>query len=356
MVAAKKQHTRRTRKAKPNRRRRIWVNWPDDKLLDLRLCDLAVRIERTPLHKYIQQIYKELERRNIRFRPHFWLSEDWFSPSGVPGVAIPFYLTHPRLQRLERGQMFEVEGGTRESCLRILRHEVGHAIDHAYRLHRRKRWRELFGLSSRPYPEFYRPRPYSKRYVVHLDAWYAQSHPDEDFAETFAVWLKPRAKWRKQYRNWPALKKLEYVDSLMQEIGDQTPAIRTRAHVESIREIRKPLREYYTAKKARYSLEYPNFYDPDLRRLFSDKPEHARREKAAAFLRRVRGEVRRQVSRWTGEHQYTLDQVLNAMIGRCHELKLRAVGSHKQLAMDFAILLTVQTMNFLFGGRHRIEM
>ena len=26
---------------------------------------------------------------------------------------------------------------------------------------------------------------------MHLDPWYAQSHPDEDFAETFAVWLTP---------------------------------------------------------------------------------------------------------------------------------------------------------------------
>ena len=356
MVASRNKRTRRTRKAKPRRRRRIWVNWPDEKLLDLRLCDLNLRIERTPLKKYIKQIYKELERRGIRFRPHFWLSEDWFTPSGVPGVAIPFYLAHPRLHRLERSQMFEVEGGTRESCLRILRHEVGHALDHAYRLHRRRRWRELFGRSTRPYPEFYRPRPYSKKYVVHLDAWYAQSHPDEDFAETFAVWLKPRATWRKLYRNWPALKKLEYVDELMREVGEQTPAVRSRAHIEPIREIRKTLRDCYEEKKARYSLEYPNFYDPDLRRLFSDKPEHARREKAAAFLRRVRSEVRRQVSRWTGEHQYTLDQVLNAMIGRCQDLKLRAVGSKKQLTMDFAILLTVQTMNYLYGGRHRIEM
>ena len=136
----------------------------------------------------------ELAARELVFRPRFWLSDEWFSPAGVPGVGIPFYLAHPRLMRLERHQMFEVEGGTREGCLRLLRHELGHAVDHAYRLSRRKDWRDVFGSASLPYPDAYRPNPASKRFVQHLDGWYAQAHPDEDFAETFAVWMTPRAR------------------------------------------------------------------------------------------------------------------------------------------------------------------
>jgi hypothetical protein len=200
------------------------------------------------------------------------------------------------------------------------------------------------------------PRPYSKRYVLHLDNWYAQSHPDEDFAETFAVWLKPRSAWRRRYQGWPALKKLEYVDELMEEIAGARPLVRSRARVEPLSRIRKTLREYYEQKRARYGEEYPDFYDHDLRRLFSDHPRHRKRESAAAFVRRNRGEVRQMVARWTGEYQYTLDQVLKEMIGRCRDLKLRVVGSERQVKLDFAILLTVQTMNYLHSGRHRMAM
>ncbi len=169
----------------------LWAYLPDRELLDWRMCDLGVRIEGSPLEERVKRINEELGRRGLKFRPVYWLSEEWFSPDGVPGVAIPFYLAQQRLTKLEKRQMLEVEGGTRQWCLRILRHEVGHAIDNAYRLHRRRRWRELFGSFAQPYPEFYSPKPHSKRYVLHLDSWYAQSHPSEDFAETFAVWLRP---------------------------------------------------------------------------------------------------------------------------------------------------------------------
>lgn len=322
----------------------------------MRLSDLGISLKGSPVEPAIEKVYEDLERHDIRFRPHFWLSEEWFSPDGVPGVAIPFYLAHPRLSRLERKQMLEVEGGTQESCLRILRHEVGHALDHAYLLHRRRKWQRLFGKSSEPYPEYYRPRPYSRSYVVHLDFWYAQSHPDEDFAETFAVWLRPRSLWRRQYEGWPALAKLEYVDELMAEIAGSKPLVTTRTQVEPLSEIRKTLRQYYLDKRAQYSREYPNFYDDDLRLLFSDAPQHANRESAAAFLRRVRGEIRRLVSRWTGQYEYTLDQVFKDIIGRCRELKLRVAGRERQVKMDFAILLTVQTMNYLYSKRHRLAL
>src|SRR5690606_6795849 len=139
---------------------------------------------------------EELERRHIKLRPHVWLAEEWFAADGVPGIAIPFYLAHPRLIKLEQRQMLEVEGGTRDECMRILRHEAGHALDTAYRIRRRKQWREVFGPASKKYPEYYHAKPYSKNYVLHLDSWYAQSHPSEDFAETFAVWLKPDSRWR----------------------------------------------------------------------------------------------------------------------------------------------------------------
>ncbi len=357
MASTSRKSRRRASRNGPQRtRRRPWLRWNDERLLDTRLCDLNLRIKGTFLEECIEQIHDELAHREIRFRPHFWLSEEWFSPDGVPGVAIPFFLAHPRLMRLERKQMLEVEGGSREWCMRIMRHEVGHALDHAYLIHRRRRWQQLFGKSSQPYPEFYSPKPYSRRFVLHLDSWYAQSHPDEDFAETFAVWLKPQSNWKRRYQGWPVMRKLEYVDELMAEIAGEKPKVRSRATVEPIRLIRKTLRTYYEEKKARYSTEYPDFYDHDLRRLFTDDPKFRHKKSAASFLRRIRSEVREMVSAWTGEYEYTLEQVLKDMIGRCRDLKLRAVGSERQLKMDFAILLTVQTMNYLHSGRHRVGM
>jgi hypothetical protein len=333
-----------------------WETWPDEKLFSLRMCDLELGIEGTDLEGRIAQLYGELQDRGLRFRPHFWLSDDWFTPDGVPGTAIPFYMAHPRLARLEMNQMLEVEGGTHEWCMRILRHEAGHAIENAYGLRRRRRRQQLFGKSSQPYPDYYTPRPYSKSFVLHLDTWYAQSHPDEDFAETFAVWLNPHSMWRERYAGWPALKKLEYMDELMQEIAGQQPLVISKARVDPLSRLRKTLREHYREKRERYGLEYPNFYDRDLRRLFSDAPEVVGNKSAASFLTRIRREVRRRVADWTGEYQYTIDQVFEDMIERCRELNLRLAGPEDQTKLDFTVLLTVQTMNYLHSGRHRVAL
>ena len=333
-----------------------WAVYSDDELLDMRICDLSVRIEGTRLEQRIDQLYGELEERELRFRPHCWLSDEWFTPDGIPGIAIPFYLTHPRLERLERKQMLEVEGGSKASCMRILRHEAGHAIDNAYRLHRRRVWQQMFGRSSQPYPEHYRPKPYSKAYVQHLDMWYAQAHPAEDFAETFAVWVKPRSGWRSQYNGWAALRKLEFVEGLMVDIAQRKQRVVSREHIDPVRKIRKTLRAHYDEKKERYGVGHPSFYDRDLLKLFSDAPEHSKKMSAAMFLRRTRREFRQAICEWTGQHQYTIDQVLNEMSDRCRELKLRLRHSERQTHRNALVMLTVQTMNYLHGGHHRVAL
>ncbi|MEO8268368.1 MAG: putative zinc-binding metallopeptidase [Aureliella sp.] len=328
----------------------------DEELLDMRMCDLKISIAGTVIEERIEQLYNELAERGISFRPHCWLSDEWFSPDGVPGIAIPFYLAHPRLMRLERKQILDVEGGTHEWCMKILRHEAGHTIDTAFRLRRRKSYRETFGRVSAPYPNYYRPKPYSRSFVQHLDMWYAQSHPVEDFAESFAVWLRPRSRWRAQYKGWPALKKLEYVNDTMGELVDRKQLVASRAYVDPLRTVRKTLRVHYEKKRAHYGLEHPNFYDRDLRRLFSDSPEHSKNITAAAFLRRTRTELRKSVSNWTGEYQYTIDQVLSEMLERCRDMRLRLSHSEEETKRDVMILLTVQTMNFLHEGNHKVAL
>ncbi|OQW36857.1 MAG: hypothetical protein A4E19_21150 [Nitrospira sp. SG-bin1] len=318
--------------------------------------DLHLGLKGGFLEQPIAELIRELESRGLLFRPHFWLSNEWFTPDGVPGIAIPFYLAHPRLARLEQSQMLEVEGGTMEWCLRILRHEAGHAIENAYKIRRRKTRQAVFGKSSQRYPMYYSPRPYSRSFVRHLDLWYAQSHPDEDFAETFAVWLTPDSLWEERYRSWPVLKKLRYVDGLMKELRGVSPFVTTHEEVDPLSSLKTTLHEHYDRKRRHYGIERQSQYDPDLKRLFSTMPNHANKPCAATFLNRFRREVRRKVASWTGEYQYTIDQVLEDMIRRCRELNLRVPVAEEQAKLDFTILLTVHTMNFLRSGRHRVAL
>jgi hypothetical protein len=240
--------------------------------------------------------------------------------------------------------------------MKILRHEAGHAIDNAYKLRQRRRRQQIFGPSYIQYPEYYTPKPYSKSFVLHLDSWYAQSHPDEDFAETFAVWLNPQADWRNRYADWPALKKLEYMDALMRELSGKPAVVRTRRRVEPLQKLRKTLRAHYERKRRHYGVDHPHFYDRDLRKLFSDRPEHVGNMKAARFIARNRRDVRRMVASWTGEYQYTIDQVIENMINRSNEMNLRLIGTEEHAKLDFTIMLTVQTMNYLHSGRHRVAL
>ena len=343
-------------KRRTSARQPFFAKLSDERLLDVRLSELAGHIHVTALREEIDQLYHELRSRGVAFRPHVWLSNEWFTPDYVPGIAIPFYLAHERLRELERSQMLEVEGGTHDWCMRILRHEAGHAIDHAYLLHRRRRYRNLFGPYTKPYPDSYRPRPYTKNFVIHLDMWYAQAHPAEDFAETFAVLLNPDSHWREAYAGWPALRKLECVDELMQEIQWKAPLVRTRRHHHPLRELRMTLREHYEQRKKYYVRDYPRFYDRDLRRLFSADRKFARRRDAGTFMEEARAEVRGQISRWTGESQLTIDRTLADMIERARQLKLRLTRPAKQTKLDLMMMLAVQTMNYLNDGKHRVVL
>ncbi len=330
-----------------------WASLPDEQLLKLRLKDLKVTVEGSWLEDCLDNLHGELEQRGIRVRPHAWISSEWFSPDNTPGIAFPFYLAHPRLMRLEKKKIIDVEGGTWSECMSILRHEAGHVVQHSYQLQRRRRWQQLFGPSSKRYPSYYRPNPASRYFVQHLRLWYAQSHPDEDFAETFAVWLRPRSNWRTRYAAWPALEKLEYVDELMAEIATQQPLLRHRERVEPLNQLTETLAEHYRKKQALYAFDTPKTYDRDLQRLFSADPRHHRSLAASAFIRHNRARIRQVVARWTGEYQLTLDALLDDMMVRCRELNLRAVGPERKLITEFTVLLTAKTVHALFGPSRR---
>lgn len=321
-----------------------WQSCSESRLMDLRLCDLPLRAQGTVIEDRMDRLYAELGAAGLRFRPHYWLAEEWFTPDGVPGIAVPFYLAHPRLTEIERRQMVDAEGQTEAQCMRILRHEAGHAIDNAYRLHRRKEWREMFGSFRQPYPESYRPRPADHNYVQHLGGWYAQAHPAEDFAETFAVWMTPGSAWRRRFRGWPALRKLEYVDTLMAEIADQVPPVRTRRHVEPLRESKTTLQQHYDRKQEHYAMSWPGYYDEDLRRVFAASKIVTRRPAAAAWLRHHRRDISRVVAEATGMSAYSINQLLQIMIERCRALQLRLKVAPRETREKLLLMLTVNTM------------
>lgn len=228
-----------------------WTALSDDALLDVPLRKLRLRIEGSRLEPLLARLARELERAGlVHFRPYAWLSTGWFTPHGATGFAIPFYAAHPRLVALERRMIGYAEGGDVAGCMRILRHEAGHALDNAYRIHRRASWREHFGRFGTPYRSTYRPRWDRQHFVENIGHGYAQSHPGEDWAETFAVWLAPGSRWRTRYAELPALRKLRYVDRLMHEIAGHRPAARTRERVDPLGEQHATLREHYARKSS----------------------------------------------------------------------------------------------------------
>jgi hypothetical protein len=318
------------KRAARSRRGYWWERLADEELLDLRLCDLDLRIKGSPVEAALDRLEHELERRHVAFRPHHWVAQEWFSPDGVPGIAIPFYLLHPRLQRLERRFMGEVEGGNQTELMKILRHEAGHAVDTAFRLRRRKAWREAFGPASRRYPRHYRPRPGSKRFVQHLGGWYAQSHPTEDFAETFAVWLKPGSRWRTDYLGWPALRKLEWVADTMQDLRDVRPTGVQRRHVEPLRVSRRTLREHYRVMVGHYRGDDAEKIDKILLRLFARRRQRPGQLRGSTLIRENHAVLRRRVMVRTEANAYLVQSLIEHLEGRARQLGLFVKGDRRQ--------------------------
>ncbi|PYJ87533.1 MAG: hypothetical protein DME22_01235 [Verrucomicrobia bacterium] len=331
-----------------------WANLSDEELLEKRISQLGLKLDGTEVQPLIQQLHDELSQKGLVFHPPCHIGDEWFVPVGIPAIFIPFFLAHDRLRKLERKMMLEVEGETPEWFMRLMRHEAAHAYAYAYQLYKKKKWQRTFGLSSTDEtPEFYRPRPYSRSYVVHLDDWYAQSHPDEDFAETFAVWLTPGFDWRERYRGWKALQKLAYLDELMRSLAGKPPVHQPEYRPADHDCLNIKLKTYYARKRKFYEDSYPDFYDNDLKELFAAGPDVAGRLKASAFLRAHRRRLMNSVCQWTNEKKYRVNKLLARLIDRCDQLDLHIKSDDAQQNLQVSAYITTLVMNYLFTGKFK---
>jgi hypothetical protein len=350
----------RTRHSYSPRPNPAWALLPEDKLLRLKLSDLELAIGGSALEKLLKRAHADLARRGIRFRPHYWLSSEWFTPDGIPGVALPFYLVHERLQQLEKRQMRGLELESPQLCLKILRHEIGHAIENAFALRRLEGVQRVFGRSDANYPRTYAPQPYSRKFVRNLGDGYAQSHPDEDFAETFAVWLTGKRAWRRKYRHWKALEKLEFMDELMhQHVIGKKPVLVNRRVYEPLAQLNTTLQKHYQLQRKRFGLAGSPEFDRSLRRLF--RSHHAPRVgmTAHSFLRKIRRDLSRDVATQSGEPMYVVNRVVTEMIHRAQALNLHLGPSRTVSTRAYRSvlpMLTTHVVRFIRAGHHRIAI
>jgi hypothetical protein len=315
-----------------------------DSLLGRRISDIGLAVEGTRVERLAAELYRELESRGIDFRPPVYLSDQWGCPDGTPLIGVPFYLADARLERIEAEMAGSVEDD--DEAMRYLRHEAGHAINYAFRLHERPEWRSQFGSFDKPYRERYRADPFSRSHVRHILGWYAQKHPDEDFAETFAVWLTPGLNWREQYQGWPALAKLEYVDRLMKDIAHQTRDTPSPGDDDlPVQSMRYTLAAHYADDEA-MPIDDVRQFDADLRRIFWLADDAPAGEPAAAFVHRHYREIVGRISYWTGESPGVMRSLLDHIARRATSLGLNVGGLEAATLVELTAFGTAVVMQF----------
>lgn len=333
-----------------------WEKLNDHDLLELRFCDLELKIEGSRIEPLVEELYNELQQKNINFRPHVWVSEDWFSMDGIPGIAIPFYVLHKRFSQLCKKMHLEDEGYNKKEAIKLLRHETGHAIDNAYKLRLSHQRQVLFGLSSTDYPESYAPLNSSSNYVSHLNPWYAQAHPDEDWAETFAMWLTPDSKWKELYKDTLAYKKLDFIDKVMKSIAGKDPVVQKKKQPGDISQSRRKLKTFFTEKIDSLTAVPDLNLIPFAHFIFSSEKNFKKKKRADQFLKQNSDSICQKVAQWTGHNSFTIRTIYESFIKNCTQLNLYLMKSERETRIDIACMLTSQIMNSTLFGPNKILM
>ena len=318
-------------------------------ILNKPIRDLGLTIEGSSLQRLVQQLYRELEEKGLmKFHPLCYLTDEWGCPSGEPVIGIPFYLANADLAHLEK-EMNDLEDP--REIMMYLRHEAGHAFNYAYKLHRTPEWKQLFGPFRRPYHDNYRPIPFSRNFVRHLAGWYAQKHPDEDFAETFAVWLTPRSAWRKRYRGWGAMAKLQYMNRIARELANVDP-VRRRGRTDiTVDEMEATVAEFYQRTNDDIPLA-DLALDTDLRDIFDASKRRKTARPAHEFLHAQRKAVVDKVAYWTGAQRPLIKKLIEVIEKRIDELGLFAdTARESEHLIQITVYVTALAMNYMARGK-----
>ena len=323
-----------------------------ERILQNKIDELGLRIEGTYLEELVKRLYAELDAAGIALKPKVYLSDEWSCPDGVPVIGIPFYLADSKLSRLEEEMMDGIEAQTEEEILGYLRHEAGHTFNYAHKLYETDEFLRVFGDYSAPYRDDYVPQPFSRNYVRHIPGWYAQKHPDEDFSETFAVWLDPHSNWREAYRDWGCYDKLLYVDRIVREYGPRAPVVSGEDYDFASEALVYSIEEHY--KKTRPPLlELPAEFDHDLREIFrSGEPSGTtQRQRADQFITRHRRHLVDRISHWTGLYDVIVRSLINHFIERCAQLELWLDPEESEdTLVDLTACASALAMNRLYKG------
>jgi hypothetical protein len=325
---------------------------PDVKeLLGKPISQLGLRLEGSPVERFVHQLYRELDRKGLRrFHPVCYLSDEWGCPDQQPVIGIPFYLADPKLAKLER-QMNDLED--EREIMMYLRHEAGHAFNYAYRLYATTEWRELFGPFNRRYRDHYRPVPFSRKFVRHIAGWYAQKHPDEDFAETFAVWLTPGSNWRRKYKLWPALRKLRYVDRVARQVRDQEPVVPTGIFDVTVEDMQVTVEAFYRRMMRQNGAAVNVALESDLADLFVAAKKRGKTLRPAwEMLEPHRTTMTNKITYWTGVKRAIVRALVDRIVRTTRELGLQAeAGREGAYLVELTAYGTTLAMNYLTRGR-----
>jgi hypothetical protein len=320
-------------------------------ILSKPIQQLGLKLEGSPLERFVQQLYKELDAKGLKkFRPKCYLTDEWGCPNMEPVIGIPFYLADPKLQRLE-SEMNDIEDS--RQIMMYMRHEAGHAFNYAYELYKTEEWRNLFGPFRRPYRDNYKPVPFSRQFVRHMEGWYAQKHPDEDFAETFAVWMTPRSNWRKRYKDWGAMKKLLYMDRIGRKFGDIDPS-RPQGDTDiTVEEMEVTVGEFYQKALEQQLTPGELPLDTDLRDIFAVSKRRRKGVRAASdLLKENRKLLVDKVNYWTGVQRPLVKKLVEAIESKTAELGLRAdVKCEREYLTEVTVYATALAMNYITRGK-----
>jgi hypothetical protein len=318
----------------------------ETELLSQRIADLQLSIKDSRLEILLNRLYQDLEAAGLKhFKPEAYLSDEWGCPAGVPVIGIAFYLARPELCGLEC-QLTGIEAETDAEIMMYLRHEAGHAFNYAHKLYKKGEWVKIFGDYGSPYKETYGVVPFSSKFVRHIPGWYAQKHPDDDFAETFAVWLTPGSRWGEVYKGTPALEKLTYVDKAAQNYRQKPIIYKKRVFDAPVQKMTMTLDSWYQTctHHSHRKIKVNKIIDEDLRRAFPASFG----ESASSIIESEKLKLIFEINGWTGLERHVLSSLFDDLLTRIAVLELKIEPGRQATGVQtFAILATTLAMNYV---------